>query len=74
MGIPLTERPIHVYTCMTDPNRKPVAMIEGIAMVFEAPTPLQAKKAAADWAAAAIEKDKLLSKAKKRVLLQGAAK
>ena len=70
--VPFTERKIHVYTCLTDPSRKCLAVIDGFAMIFRGDTPMQARKAADDWRKEAIASDKLLSKAQKEQLL-GAA-
>ncbi|WP_213546408.1 hypothetical protein [Vannielia litorea] len=47
--VKLTELPIHVYTCMTDPQRPPVAMIGNLHFVFRGETPMKARKAADDW-------------------------
>lgn len=69
MGKPITDRPIHVYTCLTNPSRKPIALIEGFPMIFTGPTPMQAKRAADDWRRKAVAGDKLLTKAKKAELL-----
>lgn len=69
----ITERPIHVYTCMTDPARTPVAIIDGLNMIFRAETPMKAKRAADEWRREALAKDKLVSKAKKAELLGEAA-
>lgn len=67
--LPITERPIHVYTCMTDPNRKCIAQIDGISMIFKGGTPLAAKKVANDWRREAVRNDKTLSDARKSELL-----
>lgn len=69
MGKPITERAIHVYTCLSDPTRKCVALIDGWPMIFKGDTPLHAKRVADDWRRDAIRNDKALSKAKKAQLL-----
>lgn len=67
--VPITERPIHVYTCLTDETRSPIAMIEGWPMVFTGPTPMRVRKVADDWRREAVSMDKLIPKAKKAALL-----
>jgi hypothetical protein len=66
---PITERPIHVYTCLSDPTRKCVALIDGWPMVFRGETPMQAKRAADEWRREAVANDKMLTKARKAELL-----
>lgn len=67
--IPITERAIHVYTCLTDPERKPIAMIDKWPMVFKGETPMRARKAADDWRREAVRADKLIPKARKAEML-----
>lgn len=69
MGVPITEREIHVYTCLSDPTRKCVAMIENWPMVFKGETPMKARRNADDWRREAVRNDKAMSRAKKAQLL-----
>lgn len=71
MGKPITERPIHVYTCLSDPERKCVAIIDGLPMIFKGDSPMRAKRAADEWRQKAVRDDKLLTKVKKEELLGG---
>lgn len=67
--IPITDRAIHVYLCMTDSSRKPIAMISGCNMVFRGETAMLARRAADEWRREAVRKDKLLSAARKAEIL-----
>lgn len=67
--VPITERAIHVYLCMTDSTRKPIAMINGFGMVFRGETAMQARRAADEWRREAVRKDKLLSAERKKEIL-----
>lgn len=67
------DRPIHVYTCVNDPEQKCIALIEGISMIFRGDTPMKARKVADAFRRDAIANDKLLTRARKAELLgQGA--
>lgn len=59
---PLTEREIHVYTCMTDPSRKALAVIDGWNMNFYGDTPLKARNAADAFRKEAVANDKLMAR------------
>lgn len=59
MGKPFKDREINIYTCLTNPAKPCVALIDGFPMIFEAPTPLKARKLAEDWRTEAIRQDKL---------------
>lgn len=65
----ITERPIHVYTCMTDPNRKCVALIDKLPMIFKGDTPMKAKQVADEWRREAVRTSKTISKARKAEIL-----
>ncbi|MCG7574881.1 hypothetical protein MHM39_15015 [Phaeobacter sp. CNT1-3] len=67
--IPITDRTIHVYLCMTDSSRKPIAMIDGYHFVFKGDTAMQARRAADEWRREAVRKDKLLSAERKKEIL-----
>lgn len=67
--IPITDRAIHVYRCMTDSSRKPIAMIEGYHFVFKGETAMQARRAADNWRREAIHNDKALSAERKAEIL-----
>lgn len=74
MGKSITERNIYVYTCVNDPKRKCVALIDGLPMIFKGDTPMQAKRVADDWRRKAVRNDKLLSDEKKAEILGEGAK
>lgn len=65
---------IHAYTCLTDSERKCIAMIDGVSMVFKGDTPMQAALKADEWRRYAVEGTKYLTKAQKAKLLGEAAK
>lgn len=58
--IPITQREIHVYTCLTQPDRKPMAIIDGCPWLFHAETPMRARKNADDWRREMVRQDKLI--------------
>lgn len=66
---PITERQIHVYSCVTDPARKCVSIIDGWPMIFKGETPLRARKAADEWRREAVRNDKLIPKLRKMEML-----
>lgn len=55
--VQITELPVHVYTCLTDPSRSPIAIVGKLPMVFRGETPMKAKKAASDWCREQVEKE-----------------
>ncbi len=66
----ILQQPIHVYTCMTDPTRRCLAMINGFSgMIFKGDTPIKAKKAAEEWRREAVRNDKLISAERKAEML-----
>lgn len=66
---PITERPIHVYTCLSDPSRKCVALIDGWPMIFKGETPMKAKRVADDFRREAILNDKAMTREQKSRIL-----
>ena len=60
MGTPVIHREINVFTCLNDPTRSPIAMIDGFPMIFTGQTPFRARKSADDWRRKATQGDKLI--------------
>lgn len=65
----LMDAKIHVYTCLSDPSRRPVAVIGNVPWLFEGDTPMQARKRADEWRRKHVETDKRLSSEQKAELL-----
>lgn len=70
MGKPFKDREINIYTCLTNPSRPCLALIDGFPMIFEGPTPMKVRKMAEDWRKEAIKQDKLIPRVKKRDRVQ----
>lgn len=66
---PITEREIHTYVCVSDPDRGAIAVIDGWNWMFEAESPFKAHRKADEWRKQAIRNDKLIPKLRKRELL-----
>ena len=65
----LMDASIHVYTCLSDPSRRPVAVIGNLPWVFKGDTPMQARKKADKWRRDHVRTDKRLTAAQKAELL-----
>lgn len=60
---------IYIYTCLSGPTRKPIAIIDGVPTLFKADTPMKAKRKAEEFLREAFKVDKLLTKKKRADLL-----
>lgn len=65
----LMDATIHVYTCMTDPSRRPIAVIGDMDRHFKGDTPMKARKKADKWRREHVRTDKRLTTEQKAELL-----